>query len=174
MRPNGIAAILSRPIFIFCGIGILLLIGIIAALSLGSMGGQKETKVTVSDYEKQKIEDMTKRVFIKDFFTYGGSFPVEQQQSIEKALYVYVSQRDSVPDLYTGVVRQNSFSQTKNEKGDVVTSLLIDTIPVRLTYILQSSRTDSSGLPTITLRCAPKDQQKHTSVKCIDGMGPRE
>jgi len=115
-------------------------------------------------------------VFIKYFYTYGDYFTPQKQQAVETALYTYAraSQKDNAPDLYTGVVRKNSFLQTKNPDNSTTTSFLVDVLPIGVTYVLKVNGTVHDGPQPVLIQCAPNDQQRATKLECADGMKNRE
>lgn len=120
-------------------------------------------------------DEKTRRVFIKDFHTYGNYFTPEKQQAIERTLYSYVSQRETVPDLYTGIIRQDSPEKVRNPSGRLVSRFILDISPVNVTYFLEISDVGNSNtIESIVLRCAPEDQQSNKSFTCLDGMKNRE
>lgn len=161
-----------RVLFIGAGICILIFILLIAS----SLSHPKEEPAEKKETAQTTYDKTTSRVFIKDFYKYGDYFTQEKQLAVENALYTYVraSTPDSAPDLYTGVIRQNSFLQTKDSSGTPTTRFLVDIGPVGVTYVLQVTGTIKNGPKPVLIQCAPKDQQQSTSVQCADGMQNRE
>lgn len=112
--------------------------------------------------------DRTRRVFIKDFYTYNKYFSPQEQRAVESTLYTYASQRETVADLYTGTIRKDEINSTTT-----ISKFNITIQPIHLEYILEVEN-GSNGLKPIVIRCAPDEQQKEASVPCIDGVKSRE
>jgi hypothetical protein len=137
---------------------------------------KKQTVTDTTDKTSPQVtaQAVSGRVFIKDFYKYSDYFTNDKQLAVEKVLYAYASQGGSTPDLYTGIIRPQPLSQTKDSRGVVTTKFLVDISPVNVTYILGVTGTTKDGPKPVLIQCAPQDQQKNTKVSCIDGMKNRE
>ena len=148
----GVVIILFIALYIFCFI----------------LPKSQEPSSTKSSTNSDNSVD--KRVFIKDFQTYDTYFNAEKQRAIENVLYTYASHYNTVPDLYTGVIRAGSLSQTKNIDGYVYTSIIIDINPTNTAYVLSVKGTSKdSGIRPVSIKCVPKEQQKDPTASCVAG-----
>ena len=69
---------------------------------------------------------------------------------------------------YSAVARNGSYSRTVTPDGGVLTTVLVDVLPFKETYLFYRTGSDSSQYGTAQLRCAPEaDQLAHPSV-CKD------
>lgn len=109
-----------------------------------------------------------RRVFVKDFYQYQNSNDphIKAHGSIENTLYTYASQ--GKPDLYTGIIRPNSFKKT----GDKTSELLIDIEPAKVTYKITFLGLEKDNLKPTSIMCAPKDEQMNPDSLCVDGGQP--
>ena len=149
------------------GIGIVLLVALLFSSIFIKPAKKESTKTSPAAKKPALIRDKNiNRVFIKDFYTYSDYFSAEKQQAVENILYGYASLTSSTPDFYTATIRKDSFSQTKNTSGGMVTRITIDIIPANTTYILETSSSNPNG--AISIKCAPKDIQKDQKSSCID------
>ncbi len=148
---------------------ILCILIVIVYLLFTRNNSDSNEKVSIAPVSATESFD-TQRVFIKGFDTYSDYFSSQKQKTIENALYAYVSQ--GMPDLFTGVIRPNSFTQTNNSDGTTSVNFLVDVSPANVTYILGITEGNRDG--TALIRCAPSDQQLDPLVSCIDGMSENE
>ena len=124
------------------------------------------SEMTVTLPAKEKIG---RRVFIKDFYKYSDDFDTKTQPLVEEVLYVYASNHNTAPDLYTATIREGSLSRSKTIDGSLYTKILIDIHPTNITYILKAKQTPGSTNKPVSVECAPKEQRKDPSVRCIVG-----
>ena len=69
---------------------------------------------------------------------------------------------------YSAVMRNGSYSRTVTPDGGIITTVLVDVLPFKETYLFYRTGSDSSQYSTAQLRCAPEaDQLVHPSV-CKD------
>jgi len=102
-----------------------------------------------------------KKVFIKDFDTLKGSIDTETEEYIQRKIYYLAD--NSGPDLFTGVIRQDSYSKTLANKVTTI-RFLVDVMPINITYLVTVVTLD--GNASITVGCAPKEQQLNQSAIC--------
>ena len=120
----------------------------------------QDTKIApISSQENNEV----KKVFIKDFNELKTPLDKIVQERVENKLYSHTGNRP--PDLYTGIIRQNSYSKITSNKVTTV-SFIVDVRPIGATYLVLISTLGVDS--TITVSCAPLEQRIDKSVECED------
>lgn len=115
---------------------------------------------------------ITSRVFIKNIHEYSKYFAPERHLSIEQTLHSFTIRSGIEPDLFTGIVRDESLRQSPSSNGNILTKILVDIYPANLTYSLEiESGNEPGGIKPINIVCAPPEQQINPSAKCVSGIG---
>lgn len=140
---------------------VVLIVGTMVYFYLSKKPPENDTNITTPIFNIPEQE----RVFVKDFYQLEDSIDSETQYSIERTLYLdTVIASNNSPDLYTGTIRTNSFSDTMSN-GKRLTKLLIDIEPAKLTYLITVNKPNSSR-PFIKITCASKEQQLYPGTSC--------
>lgn len=125
----------------------------------------QENKDSVDIPISQTPNDGNRRVFIKDFHTYEDRINHTIQDQIETTLYGHAAQE--APDLYTGVIREDSFKESLaySPSGNTfIKKMLVDVEPVKMTYAIEVRQ---QGTHTyVNILCAPKAEQLNPSAQC--------
>ncbi len=109
--------------------------------------------------------DQSMRVFIKDFNQLQNHITPDSQKHIESRLYDQVSDGGRKPDLYTGTIREKSYS--KESTGSVtITSFFVDIRPIKVTYRVTITTLQENS--SVVVSCAPPEQQIDQSAMCED------
>lgn len=146
---------LSLPVIV-AALVIVSLVGILSYYLLFRETSDKDIPVaTTSNITGQE------RVFVADLYEYVG---LETKESIERTLYDSID-RDK-PDLYTGTIREGSFTKTTTASSQTISNLLIDVEPIKITY--EVTLFGQQGRPSINVDCAPQEQQLVPSNECKD------
>ncbi len=155
-----------RTLFVGAGC-ILLVIGLLVVTSLFRPKKEEGTKETRNIAEQSTANRQAFRVFIKDFYTYQNSIDPQTQRWIEHLIYTYPSQ--SQPDIYTGVIRPGSYSDSATSDGLSKIELLVDTEPSNVTYKVTVIAKRNTDFQTVDVSCAQKEQQMNQTTTCRDG-----
>src|SRR5690606_26509942 len=102
------------------------------------------------------------RVFVADLHE---RVDIQTKESIERMLYGTL--REEHPDLYTGTIRDGSFSETTLPSTQVQTMFLVDIQPAEVTYKV-TLFSSPLGRPSVNVACASKQQQLVSSSECKD------
>ncbi len=175
------------------------IIVILATLSFLAYFFLKEAPADTTEKEKEitLARDIdAQRVFIKDFHTFDNSIHSEARFNIERRLYMNTVMNDQLehgfddhghgpahggdstapstahpPDLYTGTIRADSFSDTSSGNNRTI-AFLVDIEPVNLTYqvriFIQKNNNHETRNTIIT--CAPDELSIDASVVCKQGV----
>ena len=119
----------------------------------------EEKEVSIFSAEGREV----KRVFIKDYGEAEDAIDLASKKLIESKLYTYASK--AKPDLYTGVIREKSYTTTQSNKVTIL-EFLVDVKPIDLTY--KATVTLLGGNISISVACAPQSQQLSTAATCED------
>lgn len=103
------------------------------------------------------------KVFVADLYEYVS---LETKESIELGLYTNID--IDQPDLYTGTVRDASFTENVLASGQTESSLLIDIQPIGVTYEIVLFSDPRGGRPSVNIECAPQEEQLDPSIECKD------
>lgn len=103
------------------------------------------------------------RVFVKDLHK---RIDPKTQRALERTLYSFMN--NDTPDLYTGTIRPESYSQNILASNQTAISLLVDVGPVNLTY--KVSLIGQRESYSINIECAPQEQQTDSSSKCENNL----
>ena len=178
------------------GVGVMLLM--VAVVLIATSLLLKENTFTTNDDRSAYAAPLdldTQRVFIKDFHTLNKYVNSEARYNIERRLYIntmmdedfdhsahfthgsksshnseQVPNDEDMRDLYTGVVRSGSFSNSSS--GNIRTiKMLVDIEPANLTYEVRivEQNIDGRKSKATYISCAPKEQAIDASVKCMEG-----
>ena len=177
------------------GVGILLLVVAVVLVATSSFLKEKASSDNDKSAYIAPLDLDAQRVFIKDFHSLNKYINSEARYNIERRLYIntmmdedfdhsahfthgsksshnseQVPNDEDMRDLYTGVVRSGSFSNSSS--GNIRTiKMLVDIEPANLTYEVRivEQNIDGRKSKATYISCAPKEQAIDASVKCMEG-----
>lgn len=154
------------------GIGVLA-IGIVSTLTVSVFfsGKEKTTPSPEQSNVQPPNEQEPARVYIEKFTPYRDIVDADTRSNIETILYGYAYVLKG-NDLYTAVVRKDSYVVNRFPDDSFDFQMLVDVKPIDVTYkisVIKDRTTNNQQGFLVT--CAPKPQQKDNSVKCIDEEG---
>lgn len=149
------------------GIGMILIIIMLLAIPLYNhlAKDNKEETLRATPTTASTIAN-TRRVFIKDF----SFVDPEIAKRTENALYGYtLKSNGNIPDLFTGVIRSESYSSSKINDINSMT-FLVDVDPVAVTYSVTINKMSNDF--SVAIHCAPKEKQMRKDAFCknLDGI----
>lgn len=164
-----VISFLQRYRILSFGLGIIILFGgwvLLSNVIFTSEEDDTRSGIILSPREEAAAMKV-RRVFIKDFHLYQDADDphLKEHGSIESTLYAYVSK--GKPDLYTGIIRPDSFKETSGSTAE----LLVDINPTEVTYKIILSAKEGKFTPMSAV-CAPKDQQINPKTTCVDARQP--
>lgn len=149
----------------------LLLVSIILLAIIFTRKGQIDSDKTTYSAAQIAADRETAKVYIKDSNQYRSSINQETRPRIERMLYDYASYIGG-NNLYTGVIRENSYKISGSPSGDFNLEMLVDIIPISITYkVSVQKNTNTNDRQAFLITCAPKSEQKSNSFTCIDETG---
>lgn len=155
-----IDSIFSKKVVVIIGV-VIAIISVVAVIYILFKDSPEEEIVTTTD-APMRVDEVG-RVFIKDFNELKGSIDQDTHRQVERRLYGRAS--NQAPDLYTGIIRQNSYSATAANKVNTV-KFLVDVSPIKTTY--QVTVVTLDGDSSVTVACASEQEQLDKSITCED------
>ncbi len=159
----------SRRLLLAGLIGLVLIIFLFVFAGLFRSSDQPGVEEKRNPVEQSVINKRSQRVFVQDFYKIQDFIDPQTQRYIEHTIYSYLI--ESRPDLYTGTIREGSYSDKTDSKGMSTTKLIIDTEPSRVSYEITVNANRKTDFQTVEIRCAPEAMQSDESADCKDGDG---
>jgi len=126
-----------------------------------------KTNPPTTQSSKKIVDTDVQRVFVKDLYKLEDVVNTNTQETIERSLYLNVmATKENQPDLYTGTIRENSYSSIVSGSYRT-TKMLVDIKLANITYgVTVTSRVDNPSNVTAYISCAAKSQQISSTAVC--------